>query len=222
MSSAQETLARRLRTQARSCAELGSPLYSDLMQRAAADVEAGGPVFEVLAGHADDPGPSAIALRLFGGVHRLALEGRAPDLASYYPSCAGPGVAATGDAWPAFLATVTVHKDELRAGLHQAPQTNEVGRSAALMPGFVTIAAETGLPLRLLELGASAGLNLRWDRYRYELTDPPLGDPTSAVRFPGSWYDGGTRDLAKAPWPQVVDRQGCDGSPLDPTTEEGR
>src|SRR3954468_10428369 len=118
MSSAQETLARRLRTQARSCAELGSPLYSDLMQRAAADVEAGGPVFEVLAGHADDPGPSAIALRLFGGVHRLALQGRAPDLASYYPSCAGATGAtgaASGDAWPAFLATVTDHKDELRA-----------------------------------------------------------------------------------------------------------
>ena len=29
------------------------------------------------------------------------------------------------------------------------PQTNEVRRSACLLPGFLTIAAETGLPLRL-------------------------------------------------------------------------
>jgi hypothetical protein len=49
------------------------------------------------------------------------------------------------------------------------PQTNEVRRSAVLLPGFLTIAAETGLPLRILELGASAGLNQLWDRRHYRL-----------------------------------------------------
>src|SRR5436305_9981575 len=136
MTSAQETLARRLRTQGRACAELGSALYAELMEQAAQDVEAGGAVFEVLAGHADDPGPSAIALRLFGGVHRLALLGRAPELAAFYPSCGGTDGRGAAAAWPAFLAAVEEHAGELRAGLDQAPQTNEVGRSAALMPGL--------------------------------------------------------------------------------------
>ncbi len=62
------------RRQADACAELDSPMYADLLHRTAADLEAGGPVCTVLAGHEDDPGPSAIALRLLGSVHRLVLE----------------------------------------------------------------------------------------------------------------------------------------------------
>src|SRR4051812_4399567 len=75
---ARATLVRRLRTQGRECAKLGSTLYAELMERGAADVEAGGPFFSALAGHEHEPGPAALALRLYGGAHRLALEGRAP------------------------------------------------------------------------------------------------------------------------------------------------
>ena len=80
-----------VREQAESCAALGSPLYAFLLQRVADDIEAGGPAYDVLRGHEDDPGPSALALRLMGGVHRLVLEGRAPALALTYPSVGGSG-----------------------------------------------------------------------------------------------------------------------------------
>ena len=215
--SAQAVLARRLRTQARWCAELGSPLYADLMARAAADVEAGGPVFDVLAGHDGDPGEHAIALRLFGGLHRLALEGGAPDVAAHLPSTGGDADADA--AWPAVLAAVRGEAPRLRAGLTSPPQTNEVGRSAALLVGFHTVAAETARPLRLLEVGASAGLNLRWDRYRYDVGATSVGDDRSPVRFPSSWFDG-VWSLPRAV--AVTERRGCDAAPIDPAREDDR
>lgn len=61
-------------------------------------------------------------------------------------------------------------------------QTNEVGRCAALLFGFLTVAGKDPPPLRLLEIGASAGLNLRWDRYRYEANGFAWGPADSQVR----------------------------------------
>ena len=71
------------RRQAESCAEQGSPLYAELLGRLADDIEAGGPTSEILRGHEDDPGRSALSLRLLGSVHRLVLERRAGGLAAY-------------------------------------------------------------------------------------------------------------------------------------------
>ena len=75
--------------QARACAALGSPMYAELLDRLAEDIDANGPTATVIAGHEDDPGPSALALRLLGSVHRLVLERRAGELAAYYPSVGG-------------------------------------------------------------------------------------------------------------------------------------
>jgi len=213
----QAVLARRLRTQARACAGLGSPLYAELMARAAADVEARGPVFDVLAGHEDDPGEHAIALRLFAGLHRVVLEGGAPDVATHFPSAGGDADADA--AWPAVLDAVRDNASRLRTGLGSPPQTNEVGRSAALLVGFHTVAAETARPLRLLEVGTSAGLNLRWDRYRYDVGAAPVGDLHSPVRFPSSWFEG-VWSLPRAV--EVGERRGCDAAPIDPGREDDR
>ena len=164
-----------------------------------------------------DARASALALRFLGAVHRLVLEGRAPALARHYPSAGGE--AGLEGAWAAFRDTLEQHRDTLRTLVHRPCQTNEVGRSAALFGGFLLVARETALPLRLLELGASAGLNLRWDHYRYEQGDAGWGDRASPVRlvdvFPDGFPPGGRRC-------RVVERAGCDPLPLDPCSAEGQ
>jgi hypothetical protein len=213
--SAEEALAGRLRFQAAACAQLGSSLYDTLLTGAAGDLEAHGPTWEVLRGHEADPGPSALALRLMGAVNRLVLAGREPQLAAAY----GDGAADPTAAWEAFGSVLARNVDELRELVNLPVQTNEVGRCAALLLGFLTIAAETALPLRLLEVGSSAGLNLRWDRYRYLADGFSWGPADSPVRIEFE-LDGG--------WPpvpervEVGERQGCDAAPLDLTTAGGR
>jgi hypothetical protein len=120
-------------------------------------VVAGDAVYGVLRGHEDDPGPSVLALRLMGAVHRLALRGDAPELAAHYHSAGGR----PGDAWPHFVAVLRDHRAELRRLVENPVQTNEPGRCVALLGGFLEVARVTGKPLRLLEVGASAGLNRR-------------------------------------------------------------
>jgi len=206
-----------LRVQALACANMGSPLYAHLLDRAADDCVAGGVTWEVLSGHADAGRADALALRLLAAVHRLVLQGRAPRLAAFYPSVGGsPERNGVEDA---FAATLAANAEELSRLVERPCQTNEVGRSAALMVGFIAVRARTGLPLRLLEVGASAGLNLRCDHFRIGGGGRAIGDPGSPVDLSGYW---------KIPPPEVPDRiavvsrRGCDRDPVDPTTAEGR
>lgn len=214
MTEAQQVLAKRLRKQARSCAALGSELYAHLLNHAAEDVEAGGVILQAMESHAFAPSGDAVALKLMGAVHLIVLEGGAPALAAIYPSTGGNG--SLDGAWPAFSEVVRTHLPRITELMDATVQTNEVGRSAALLEGFLEIARRTGKPLRLLEVGASAGLNLRWDHFRYEAPRRGWGDPSSPVVLRGS-----TEPLPEVPV-EVAARRGCDPNPLDPTTPEGR
>jgi hypothetical protein len=206
-----DVLLARIRSQAHACRMLGSPLGGHLLDRAADDAEAGGPARAVMAPALGDTAGSAPPLRLLGAAHRMALDGRAPALASHYPSTGGDGDPA--GAWAAFHALLEERPDD-RAGLARPVQTNEVGRAAALLGGFLTVARDTGLPLRILELGASAGLNLRWDHFRFGDGTAAWGPPDSPVKLAaGPPIEGGAT---------VAERAGCDPAPVDPTTDEGR
>ncbi len=207
-----------VRDQAEACAHLGSPMYAELLGRLADDLEAGGPTEAVLRGHEDDPGPSALALRLVGSIHRLVLAGEADELAAYYPTAGGSWSSAGVDAVLDLLAR---RGDDVRRLLDQPPQTNEVGRSAALLGGLLRAVDRHPLPVRLFEIGASGGLNLYADRFRYlDDTGRGWGDPDSPVQLVGAWQ--GSPPPADPGPVEVVQRGGCDVSPVDVTTEEGR
>jgi hypothetical protein len=205
-----------LRWQAHYCRLLGSELYASLLERAAEDADDHGPTAAVLTGHEQDATASMLALRLMGSVHRLVLRGEATELEPYYPSVGGDADAVL--AWPAFRGLLARKRDEVREGIDAPIQTNEVGRSAALLVGFLAVAERTRLPLRALEVGASAGLNLLWDRYFYSAGKESFGPPDSPVRFIDV-YEGRPALDARV---EVVERRGCDANPLDPCSDGDR
>jgi hypothetical protein len=207
-----------LRVAAQACRTMGSALYGRLLQHAATDCEAAGPTWAVLADHAAPGRADALALRLMAAVHRLVLEGRAPQLAAFYPSVGGT---APGElAWNAFRQTLSTARAEIAPLLEAPCQTNEVGRSAGLAVGFLAVVAQTGLPLRLREVGASAGLNLRCDHFLIGGGGARIGDPASPVDLSAHWRR--PPPLHGAMTLPVVDRRGCDVAPVDPTTTEGQ
>jgi hypothetical protein len=143
------------------------------------------------------------------------LQDRLPVLAPHYPSVGGDGDAAM--AWPLFREALIEHGAEIRRLIGRGCQTNEVGRSAALLGGFLEVAHRTRLPLRILEIGASAGLNLQWDRYRYEANNAGWGDEHSPVRFVHFFEVPPPLDRSA----EVIERKGCDLAPIDPASEDG-
>jgi hypothetical protein len=215
----QEWTAYILALQAPACRILGSELYAQLLEAAATDVRSGGPAWAVLEPHATRDSGAALGLRFMAAVHRVVLERRAPELALYFSSVGG--TAGPDGAWPVLRRVLVEQHHRLQELAARPCQTNEVGRCAALIGGFLLAARESGLPLRLLEIGASAGLNLRWDRYRYADVDGEAawGDPDSPVQLTGHWEvpDDLTRQEVF-----VAGRAGCDPRPIDARTDEGR
>ncbi|MCM2255561.1 MAG: DUF2332 domain-containing protein [Vicinamibacteria bacterium] len=213
-------VAAQLEEQAEACAAMGSPLYASLLGHAATDVHAAGPCWDVLRDHVLPGRGDALALRFMAAVHRLVLAGDAPTLAALYAESRAPEVCVQRNAavWPAFVETVATHRETLARDVAVPCQTNEVGRSAGLMFGFLDLAATTGRPLRLLEVGASAGLNLRFDHFRYGGGGACWGDAGSPVDLTGLWAEAPPH--VDAPL-AVASRQGCDPNPIDVTTPRG-
>lgn len=212
---AQRSLLETIETQRFGCELAGSPLYCDLLAAVKTDVAVGGLSADLLAPYADAPFGDAVVLRFLAGLHGAVLAGDAPDLARHYPSVGGtPGPSLGHDA----LDAIAANQGRIAAQLQRCVQTNEAGRSAALVGGLIEL-GRLGLPLRLLEIGSSSGLNLLADRYRYEAGDATFGPLDSPLRFVDPWFPT-SPDLSL---PLVIhSRRGCDPTPIDPSTDEGR
>ncbi len=149
-------------------------------------------------------------------MHRLVLERRAGELATYYPSVGGSWDLDRGAA--AFLRLLAEQPDAVREWLDRPPQTNEVGRAGALLGALMRL--EHRMPVRLFEIGSSGGLNLLADRFAYvDEAGTAHGDPSSVVRLDPAW-----RGAPLPAWPglEIVERAGSDVMPVDATTTEGR
>ena len=152
---------------------------------------------------------------LFAAVKRVVHDFDGAELAALYRRAEAGGWPAP-DLGRAFTQFAMAHRDRIIKYLEsRMVQTNEVGRCAYLMPGFMTVAAEnTGRPLALLDVGASAGLNLNWDKYRYRYsTGDEFGPPDSPVAIDCDARNG----LPELPatFPEVNFRVGIDLAPVD-------
>src|SRR5262245_44947629 len=202
--------------QARFCEQFGSPFTARLVEALGRDIAAGGPTASLVADWPRSPRADALALRLAGALHCAAIEGRDGELRAEYPP-----VRVDWDAervWRAARSFLVREPDWTAEFLRSAPQTNETRRSIALLAGFLTLARRFDLPLDLLELGASAGLNLCWDRFAYHTAKWSWG-PQSAVRIETDWR-GPAPPLAAQPF--VRSRAACDLDPPDLRLPEQR
>ncbi|HOF37619.1 MAG TPA: DUF2332 domain-containing protein [Dermatophilaceae bacterium] len=205
-----ETLAERFRS------HMGhsSSLYGYAMRGMADDWEAGGPTREACRGWEDSPNGTMVQLRFLAGVFRLVLAGAAPELVPYYP-CLG-GTLPPDGVWPVMREVVGRHTEQVHEALAIVPQTNEPGRSTALLVGLFDAVEAWGLDrIRLIEVGASGGLNLHVDRFRYDGPGWSWGPPDSPLVLHTQAPGVTPRAF------EIVERLGCDVAPVDAASHEG-
>jgi len=205
-----EILRAYFREQARVCDEYGSPFTARLIESMWLDYEAGGPVAALIADWPGSPLADALTMRLCGALHAAALTGRDPALAAEYPEQRADY--SLDAVWPLARALFARERAWVTEFIRSPPQTNEVRRSIALLPGFLAFAqACPNGELDTLEIGASAGLNLGWDGFSYR-TDSWSWGPDGGAPIDTEWH--GPPPLLSIV-PRIRARAACDQNPLD-------
>lgn len=191
-----------------------SPLYRSLCRTVACD--------DRLLDLASRGRPGQYPTFLFlGAVHRLLLRGADHPLAAYFPSVSRETRPASG-AGEALRSFCTRYEAELVELIgSRLVQTNHVQRALGLRYGLSAIAGRVAGPVHVIEVGTSAGLNLRFDRYRYELGGRVFGDPASRVRLRADVYgDVPLPDLDVLP--EIASVTGVDLAPVDVRDPDAR
>ncbi len=200
-----------LTRQAAAVAAMGSPFVATVLETCARQIHRAPRTAALIAGWPRDTASDALAMRLNAALHALALRGTMPALSAFYAARWGDADRVIGEALAA--------ADAFIAGwMRETPQTNEVGRAAAIMAALMVLRDAHDMPCELLELGSSAGLNLTLARYSYDLGGVTAGDPLSAVRIAPAWH-GGTPPACPV---AIVGARGVDRHPLDPRDADAR
>jgi hypothetical protein len=138
-----------------------SPLYTYLFSQMKTDAE----ILNLLTLiDADQPN----LVLFFSAINFLLLSNPQDPFAAFFPYLSAHPRPVT-EAYSYFRTFCFAHEQELQNLLPTARlQTNEVTRCANLVPAFALVYQYGGYkPLAGIELGASGGLNLNWDRYQY-------------------------------------------------------
>jgi hypothetical protein len=160
------SLEKIFRDQSIICTELGSPFMGQLMRLFSDRIATSPPVNQLISKWIGQPDVTegVLPLRIAGALHALVLLRKDAGLDAVYP----PHAASPDDLWSAVAAAFTAHSDFILTWLNSPPQTNEIRRSAAIWAAAQVVSNHFDMPLSVMELGASAGLNLLFDHYRVE------------------------------------------------------
>jgi hypothetical protein len=191
------------------CRQMDAPIYARLCTAIADGLTRDSRTGARILDWPGEPTRDALPLRFIGGLHALVQAGRDEGLAAVFR-----GDTTDHDAIVAALNNALVrHDDELLPWLDGPPQTNEPGRSAALILGLMEIARRYGPKIEVLEIGSSAGLNLLIDRYAFDLGGVKVGPIDAPVTIKPEWQ--GVVPVATPV--EIVSVGGCDVQPLDAT-----
>jgi hypothetical protein len=195
--------------QANACEALESPFMGQLLRLLARHWPTDSELGRLYAEWTGDigPGGASLPLRIAGGLHALVLTKRDPALMAAYP----PATVSDETLRDAVLNALATHQRFLIDWVQSPPQTNEVRRSAAVIATAHWLAARHNLPFITSELGASAGLNLMWDRYALKAAGQRLGPGNPALTLTPDWTGlvPAQADIT------VTERRGVDLNPLD-------
>ena len=190
------------------CRQMGAPIYAELCAGLARGLTRESRTGARVLDWPGEPTRDALPLRLMGGLHALVLAGADEELAAIFRG------EVSGEALDAGLLRVLARHDEaLLPWLDGPPQTNEPGRSGALIVGLIEVARRFGPKMEVLEIGSSAGLNLLIDRYRFDLGGAMLGPSDSPVTITPEWRG----ERPELPPLEIVSTRGCDVAPMDAT-----
>jgi hypothetical protein len=192
-----------------------SPLYQTLTATVAADDS----LLE-LAAHAR-AGQQPLNL-MMAATHRIVARDPSLPFARFFPTVVGADAepaAAAGTEYPEFCAE---HREALVELLEtRLVQTNEPARATAIRYALHEVGRRSGDPVTFLEIGPSAGIQLRFDRWGVRTGGRRFGPVDAPLTIETEWRGtAGPPDLdAIAP---IRERFGVDLHPVDATDPEER